>query len=45
LFDVLFDESGDNFKMAAVISYGAILAGAFGLAMGLFFGFRALKLI
>ena len=41
----MFDESGDKFKMTAVISYVAILGGAFALAMGLYLGFRALKLI
>ena len=39
------DECGDGFKMTAVISYVAILGGVFALAMGLFLGFRALKLI
>jgi len=31
--------------MTAVISYVAILGGAFGLAMGLFLGLRTLKII
>jgi hypothetical protein len=41
----LFADSGDSLKMTAVISYVAILGSAFALAIGLFFGFRALKLI
>ncbi|MBM0741040.1 cytochrome B6 [Phormidium sp. CLA17] len=31
--------------MTAVISYIAILGGTFGLAIGLFFGLRTLKII
>jgi hypothetical protein len=31
--------------MSAVIAYLALLGGAFGLALALFFGFRAIKLI
>ncbi len=31
--------------MSGVITYFLLLGGAFGLALGLFFGFRAIKLI
>jgi hypothetical protein len=41
----VFDESGDRFKMTAVISYVVILGGAFAVAMGLYLGLRTLKII
>ncbi len=40
-----FVRSDGDIRMSGVVSYVVLLGGAFGLAMGLYFGFRAIKLI